>query len=522
MMDWAKAPLDRNQVTLFAPTLDDSVSADHPVRLFDDVMRTVDFLSWENNYNRTVGQPPIHPRFLASIILYGMTLGIRASRKLEDMTINRMDAIWLLDGRQPDHATICKFRTQFETPLKELFKQIGRLAITMGMVSLNQVTLDGTAIRANNSREKTARRATLEEKIKSLDDQIDAAMQQAVTADQADDQMYGETSPVKLPKDLADLKKRQAKLAEAIKQLAEIEKNRAAHGERKDVSKLGPAVPLTDPDSRVLPNKEGGFAPNYTGVLAVDSDHGIIVDVQILSGNDEPSTVLPAVENIQELLGEKPKQIAADSGFNTGVNLTGLEAQNVQPLMPPKQEFDSNPALREDLSQPVPPEQHAQLPINPQNKNLDKSGFIYDAKNDQYICPMSNVLLHIGGKKYNRHGVTGIYEMYEAPESACADCPLKKQCLQKDTTVRHIYRDEHEAAREKMAAYMKTEKGKAEYRRRAWSAETPFAVMKFILNFRRFLLRGVKKVTMEFTWTAIACNLKKIVRFRATEMAKMA
>ena len=40
MMDWAKAPLDRNQVTVFAPTLDDSVAADHPVRLFDDVMRT--------------------------------------------------------------------------------------------------------------------------------------------------------------------------------------------------------------------------------------------------------------------------------------------------------------------------------------------------------------------------------------------------------------------------------------------------------------------------------------------------
>jgi hypothetical protein len=55
----------------------------------------------------------IHPRVMAGFILYGLSLGIRSSRKLEDAAANRLDFIWLLEGRVPDHATICKFRTQF-------------------------------------------------------------------------------------------------------------------------------------------------------------------------------------------------------------------------------------------------------------------------------------------------------------------------------------------------------------------------------------------------------------------------
>jgi len=180
---WAPAPIDRTQITLFAPTLDDSLSGDHCVRLFDEVLRDVDFLDWESMYIRVVGQPPIHPRCMASGILYGLSLGIRSSRKLEDACCNRLDFIWLMEGRKPDHATICKFRTQFGPQLKSLFQKIGRIAMQMGMITLNQVTLDGTDPRANNSRYNTARRATVEQKIAALDAQIEQAMKQAEEQD---------------------------------------------------------------------------------------------------------------------------------------------------------------------------------------------------------------------------------------------------------------------------------------------------------------------------------------------------
>jgi transposase len=118
MSHWAQAPIDRTQITLFAPTLDDSLADDHPVRLFDEILRGIDFSEWESMYVRVAGQPPIHPRYLAAGILYGLTLGIRSSRKLEDACGNRLDFIWLLEGRKPDHSTFCGFRTQFGPQLK--------------------------------------------------------------------------------------------------------------------------------------------------------------------------------------------------------------------------------------------------------------------------------------------------------------------------------------------------------------------------------------------------------------------
>jgi transposase len=514
MSHWASAPIDRSQFTLFAPTLDDTLVADHPVRLFDELLRGVDFSDWESMYIRVEGQPPIHPRLMAEGILYGLTLGIRSSRKLEDACGNRLDFIWLMEGRKPDHSTFCNFRTQFDLQLKGLFRKIGRIGIEMGLMALNQITLDGTDVRANNSRYKTGRRASIEQKIAVLDAQIEQAMKQAEEQDRSDNALFGETSPVKLPRDLKDMQRRQERLKAAMKKVEQMEKDRAG---RKDVSPKGPAVPLTDPASSVLPNKTGGHAPLYTAVLAVDSASGMIADTQALGSNDEASSVLPAVANIEQELGIRPGQVAADSGFNTGRNLAGLEAQQIEPLMPAKQEFAENPAIRPDPTVPVPQEQRDQLPFNRQHKCLDKAAFIYDSGKDRYVCPMGQPLEYSHDKPYNRDGAKGTYHIYEC--GACAGCPLAPKCLPKQATERRVSRDEFESHRERMASRMKSEEGRAQYKRRSHAAETPFAVLKTVMNFRQFLLRGLKKVNMELRWMAIAYNLMKLTRFKAAQIA---
>ena len=510
MSHWARAPIDRTQIALFSPTLDDSLAADHPARLFDEILRGVDFADWESMYVRVAGQPPIHPRSMAAGILYGLSLGIRSSRRLEDACCNRLDVIWLMEGRQVDHATFCKFRTQFELQLKSLFGKIGRIGIELGLITLNQVTLDGTDTRANNSRHNTARRPSLERKIAALDAQIEAAMKQAAEQDRADQALFGQSSPAKLPRELKDLQQRQEKLKRAMAKLEQMERDRAG---RKDLCAKGPAVPLGDTDSRVLPSKAGGHAPSYTGVLAVDSDSGLIVDSQVIASNDEASTVLDAVANIERDLGRTPAQMAADSGFNTGRNLAGLEQRQVQPLMPARQEFAENPAIRPDPAQPVPPEQWSALPVNPQNKILDKASFIYDQGNDRYLCPMGQALEYSHDKPYNRDGVKGTYRIYQC--AACAHCPLAHQCLPKNAAERRVVRDEFEAHRQRMACRMKSQEGRAQYKRRAHVAETPFAVFKTVMNFRQFLLRGLKKVNIEQRWICTAYNLMKLIRFKA-------
>ena len=71
-----------------------------------------------------------------------------------------------------------------------------------------------------------------------------------------------------------------------------------------------------------------------------------------------------------------------------------------------------------------------------------------------------------------------------------------------------------------MAARLKTGAGAGQYKRRAWSSETPFAVLKTVMNFRQFLLRGLKKADLELRWMATAYNLVKILRFKASAALK--
>jgi len=114
MSYFAQPVLGRNQLVLIPTTLDDAVPEGHDVRILDELLRTQDWSQWEAEYSAGRGQPGIHPRVVASVILYGLTRRIRSSRVLEYMTGHNVDFMWLTEGRTIDHTTLCKFRTRFK------------------------------------------------------------------------------------------------------------------------------------------------------------------------------------------------------------------------------------------------------------------------------------------------------------------------------------------------------------------------------------------------------------------------
>ena len=81
------------------------------------------------------GQPPIHPRVLASVLLYGLLTRIRSSRALEEALCVRLDFRWLAEGRTIDHTTLSTFRKAHPEALKNLFVQIGLVARELGGVA---------------------------------------------------------------------------------------------------------------------------------------------------------------------------------------------------------------------------------------------------------------------------------------------------------------------------------------------------------------------------------------------------
>jgi transposase len=500
--------------------LDALIAKDDAVRLFDEILVGVDWAPWEAQYKQTrtgLGQPGIHPRHIAAVILYGLYRGIRSSRKLEEACRYRFDFMWLVENRRPDHTTFAKFRTKFRAPLKDLFRQIGRIAMTLGLISLGVVAFDGTRVRANNSRFKTRTAKTLEEKLRALDELFEHLMAQLAATD-AEQESQG--SPTHLSPELADVTRRREQVRQALERAQAADEARRKQGVNPE--KNPAQVPTTDAASRVMPNKEGGYAPNYTPTATTDSVCGFIVDCDVTAEVGESAAMVASVERIAETFGRKPEQMLTDAGNNGGAVLQEMEQAGVELYAPvaSNQPQEGNPAKRDDPTQPVPDAACPKLPRNPQGQ-LDKSCFVYDADRDQYYCPQGHAMPFEKTKPDERGGARITLRVYRC--AACAGCPLAAVCLSaKSQRGRTITRDPYEAVRERTAARMATPAARQLYNQRPRIAETTFGILKSVMGLRQFLLRGLEKVKTEWRWAATAFNLAKLVRAIARLRAEVA
>jgi transposase len=519
---WAKPLIVREQRAMFAPTLDDMIPDDHEVRLLDEVLRQLDWSEWEAHYSGWRGQPPIHPRVLAGIWLYALMRRIRTSRPVEYACGHNVDFIWLAEGLVPDHSTLADFFSKFRKELKSLFKQVCKIAMTMGLVRLGEVAFDGTRMRASNSRYRTLTTVTIQERLTALDQQIEQMLAEVQAAEAAAAEVRGGSASTQLPGELSDLTARRDKLQAALVIAKTLDEARRAEG--IDPIKNPAQVPMTDLDSRVMPNKDGGYAPNYTPTCLTDGAGGFILDAAVVNVVNEHPEALPAVDRATEQCGEAPENFLADGGMATGPIMAGLEARQITGYVPAKSNEPSpdNPARRDDLTQPVPEELWSKLPKNPQGQ-LDKSCFVYVPERDEYVCPQGRVLSY--DSRETRQGV--VLNRYIC--SSCADCPLAGLCLSSRAAPpravtatdppdaprerrRSLRRDEHEEVRQRTAIRMATESGQQLFDRRSAIAETPFGYLKGVLGLRQFCHRGLEKVDHEWRWSCLSLNLKKLLR----------
>jgi transposase len=500
---WSKPAFDRGEASF---RLNASIDMNHPVRLLDEILRSMDWSAWEQEYNGERGQPPIPPWVLAGVILYGLMRRIRSSRQLEYACTHNIDFMWLAEGRTIDFTTISKFRRKFQQPLKELFKQINQVAMGMGLIKLVEVAFDGTRVKADASRLHTWTAEKVEAVLKEVEAQIERMLGEADVADAADAAVWGEGKPRELPPELADAKKRREKFQEILEKLRQADEARRKDG--IDVKKNPAQLPKADTDSKVMPNKEGGYAPNYTPTAAPDGTCGFIVDCDVIGGPNEQNELLPSMERIKDDYGKYPEKPSADKAFGTGPNLEGMESRGMDfhtPVESPVPQ-EGNPAKREDPRQAVPQSEWPNLPRNDKNR-LDKSCFVYDEASDTYFCPMGREMPYRETKKSDNGKGFRVYGC-----KGWEGCPLAKECVDpKSKRGRTVSRDGYEPARERMYAKMQTEEGRKTYNRRMHVGETPFAVIKGILGVRRFLLRGVEKVRIEWRWVCTAYNLRKLI-----------
>ena len=231
------------------------------------------------------------------------------------------------------------------------------------------------------------------------------------------------------------------------------------------------------------------------------------MDCEVLAGPNEQNELVPSMKRIEEDYDKCPENCSADKAFGTGPNMEAMEARGINFYTPVESSTpqEGHSAQRDDPRQPVPENEWPKLPRN-NRKKLDKPCCVYDAATDRYYCPLGQEMPYRETKKSEDKEV----RVYACP--CCAGCPLAQECLDpKAKRGRTVSRDDYEPARERMAAKMATAEGQKTYHQRMHIAETPFAIIKGLLEVRRFLLRGLAKVRTEWRWVCTAYNLKKLI-----------
>jgi len=256
--------------------LDEQIAPDDPIRLLDEILLGLDWTQWESSYSDGAGRPPVQPRLMAGTILYGMMNRIRSSRDLETATRMRVDFHWLLGCMSIDHSTFARFRNRFGDRLEALLKDLNKEARKVMQAGPKRIAVDGTCMRANSDRHGARTAKCLQAKIASLQAEFGEIMAEMDMLDAMD--ALDSASIAALEKRKAGLEKQQQKLEKALEVARERDK---AKREKDGQAAREVRVPVTDSDSSLLLNKDGGYAPNYTATAAVDVDSGLIVDADV-------------------------------------------------------------------------------------------------------------------------------------------------------------------------------------------------------------------------------------------------
>lgn len=523
-MTWAVPPVDREQLVLFPTSLDEVIPEDHLVRVVDEILRTLDWSKFEAEYDGHLGAKPIHPRVLSAVILYGHLTRVRSSRQLEAALWCRVDFRWLAEGWQIDHSTLSNFRKDFGELLKGINVQFGVLAYQLGVTTLTQFGFDGTRLRASNARQRSVSVEKLGEIERKLQQTFDELEQQVAAADALDEEQLGGASLHRVSQELKQTKNR---LAAVRRAQAEIDRVKAA------AEAVPNRVPLTDPESRITPNKEGGFAPNYTPLANVDLESGLILDHDVIQNTDEEQYLAASLTAVEEQFAEagltqKVESLTADGKFVTGPNLAALAERGTTFYGPiaPQPEF----VKRADGRVPVPEANWSELPTTlirqaqngqPEQRQLAKEAFLYDESANCYWCPLGKPLSYTGTTSEELKGTQRRVQRqrYASQPSACESCPLRAKCLKGSGSQRTLSRDQYDAHREALRQRLTTPESKTRLATRQSEGERPFAMVKQHMSLRQLLLRGLANVKKEWSWAVSSANLRVMVRWLRTRTA---
>jgi len=511
-------PYAQHQGMLFLPSFEDLISKDHIVRL---VSRAIDGMQLDTLLNAYEGggASNYHPKMLLKVLVYGYIDRLYSSRRLEKATRENVNFMWLTGLQTPDHNTINRFRKgQLKDTVKDVFAAVLLLLLEEGLVRLEDYHIDGTKIESAANRytfvwakSVSGHKARLLAKINALLDQIEAEndREEAEVERAGKDGGSATRPPVgdsgrlaqaiadlneqlkeRLPKDKALRRKMNELQDKHLDKLLEYEMHEEKLNGRNSYSK-------TDEDATFMRMKDdhmqnGQLKPGYN--LQIGTEDQFIVNYTLhQSANDMP-VLKDHLEDTKAQLASigypMPKRASADAGYGSEENYDYLESEGME-------NYVKYPGFYQ--------EQRKKVITDPfRTENL-----YYNAQEDYFVCPMGQHLTYrYTAKTQSKNGYQSSTRIYKAQR--CASCPLRGACHKAKTD--RIIQVNPNLKRHKQTAHQNLWSIRGIYlrRKRCIEPEPVFGQIKWNRGFKRFLLRGLPKVTCEFGLVAIAHNLKKM------------
>lgn len=448
--------INRNQPFLLPPDLRDWIPKDDLVHFVIEAVDGLDLSAFKVNEKGT-GSAQYPPHMMLSLLIYCYANGIFSSRRIERATYRDIAVRYLTCDTHPDHDTICTFRRENFDAVAACFLHVLELARELRLLKVGTVSVDGTTLKANASKNRNVRYDRAGQLVEQLELEIKDLMEQAERNDQRD-----HNDGQSLPEEINRHKKLKVKLEQARKNLearakkkakaqqADYERKAKAREQRKGSAKgrhikKPDATPepkaqdnLTDPESRLMRhNKRSPYEQAYNAQAVVDADGSqLVLGTHVTQCASDRNELVPAIESIAPSLGS-PDTVLADNGYLNEKQVRALEGDDEEPKMNVlvSAHAEAKQLRRKHDFRPLPSDEKPARKIN--------SAFVLEMQ-------------------------------------------------------------------EKMAR----DESRDKYRFRKQTVEPVFGTVKKWMGFTQFLLRGHAKVTGEWQLVALAYNVKRLWRMK--------
>ena len=440
--------VDRETGYLLPPSVDEWLPEKHLARFIVEVIDGLDLGQMSGAY-RGSGSASYHPRMLLGILVYGYATGVFSSRKQERATYDSVAFRFIAGNEHPDHDTIATFRRRFLKEIEKLFVEVLKLAREMGVLKMGTIGLDGTKIHANASRHSALSHEHAAKIETQLELEVVELLAKAEAADKSDI-----PDGMSIPDELARREERLRKLAQAKATIEARAKERHA----REKAEYDAKIAAREAKIAATGKKPPGKPPQPPTEGPAPSDQ--------VNLTDEESRIMPVAGGGFEQCYNAQAAVAAGSLLVVATDV--VQAPNDKNQIEPM--LGEIGALPEELGKA----EHL----------LADTG--YFSKDNVEACAKAGIEPVIAVGRQPHH--PPLSERFApAPEPPKDPTPV-----------------------EAMAHRLKTPEGRALYALRKHTPEPVFGIIKSVLGFRQFSLRGLEKVRGEWSLVTMAWNLKRM------------